>query len=336
MKPSEIVQMPLEAERWLRLTQTELVRPCHPLISLKTGLVDTRPGLSYLRESVKLVVRARINSEATRKWIPYWNSTLLLTQLATAQPGVLKKIYRPYLSARLGCKQRLAVLTSHYDFIDKHGLGALVLRAAMRPVQLAEFSGRSGSLYKIELVAMEKMEREGELVLQLLSDGEIVYSVAFTFLAHEVHPAVAIGCLQGGRSDDVLGRIRFVTRDLFGLRPKSLMARLVQQIGLEFDCRDLLLVGNVNRVMHQQIRKGRVSADYDASWIELGARPQIDGDFVLPCAPMTEPDLATIASSKRSEAKKRYALMVSIADVTCKTLKMPQSASRSYLSLAKA
>lgn len=42
----------------------------------------------------------------------------LLSQLANAQPGVLKKIYRPYLIASLGCKQRLAVLTSHYDFDD--------------------------------------------------------------------------------------------------------------------------------------------------------------------------------------------------------------------------
>lgn len=121
-------------------------------------------------------MRARINSEATRKWIPYWNSTLLLTQLANAQPGVLKKIYRPYLSARLGYKQRLTVLTSHYDFIAKRGLGALVLRAALRPVQLAEISGKSGSLYQLELVAMGQMEREGELVLQLLSDEVVIYT----------------------------------------------------------------------------------------------------------------------------------------------------------------
>lgn len=60
--------------------------------------------------------------------------------------------------------------------------------------------------------------------------------------------------------------------------------------------------------MHQQIRKGRVSADYDATWIELGALPQPAEDFVLSCVALNEPDLATIASSKRSEAKNRYAL----------------------------
>lgn len=320
MKLSEFAQVPLEPERRPRLLKNQILRTCHPIITLKTGITGARPGWSHLRESVKLTVRARINSEATRKWIPYWNSSLLLTQLANAQPGVLKKIYRPYLSARLDCKQRLKVLTSHYDFIAKRGLGALVLRAALRPVQLAEISGKSGSLYQLEFVAMGEMEREGELVLQLLTEGVVIYSVAFTFFTDGVTPLLAIGCMQGGRSDDALQKIGFATRDMFGLRPKSLMARLVHQIGCSFGCRDLLLVGNANRVMHQQIRKGRVSADYNETWSELGAVRQDDGDFLLPCAVLTEPDLATIASSKRSAAKKRFALLSGTSRAVCTAL----------------
>lgn len=320
MQLSEIVQMPLAAERLPRLSQSRFGRACNAIVTLKTGLTGTRPGLSYLRESVKLMVRAQINSDATRLWVSYWNSTPLLNQLANAQPGVLKKIYRPYLSARLDCKQRLGLLTSHYDFLTKYGLGTLLLRAARLPVLLAEFSGKSGSIYQLELLAMGQMEREGELVLQLLNNGIVIYSVAFTFIANGVTPQVAVGCLQGGRSADALQRISFVTRDLFGLRPKSLMARLVQQVGREFGCRDLVLVGNVNRVMHQQIRKGRVAADYDETWSELGAIKQDDGDYLLACAVLTGPDLANIASSKRSAAKNRFALLSSIAHDVCTAL----------------
>lgn len=320
MKFSKVVQKPLEARRAPCLSQTQFSQRSCTKIALKTGLIGTRPGWSYLRESVKLEVRARLHREATRTWIQYWNSTPQLNRLATAQPGVLKKIYRPYLSARLNCKQRLAVLTSHYDFIAKRSLGPLVLRAALLPVRLAEIAGKSGSVYQIELVAMGQMEREGELVLQLLSDGVVIYSVAFTFVADVVTPLVAIGCLQGGRSVGALQQISFATRDLAGLRPKSLMVRLVQQIGREFGCSNLLLVGNVNRVMHQQIRKGRVSADYDETWSELGAAPKDDGDYLLPCAELTAPDLAVIASSKRSAARKRFALLVGIAHDVCRAL----------------
>lgn len=326
MKPYKIIPMPLEAERWPSLSQSRVAPPpCNPIITLKSGLIGTPPGWSYTRESVKLAVRARLNSKATQKWISYWNSTPLLKQLATAQPGVLKKIYRPYLSARLDCEQRLVVLTSHYDFIARSNLGSLVLLSAQRPIQLSEISGKSGSIYQLELVAMGQMEREGELVVQLLSEGVVIYSVAFTFVENGFTPLIAIGCLQGGRSADALQKISFATRDLFGLRPKSLMARLVQQIGREFGCRDLLLVGNANRVMHQQIRKGRVSADYDETWSELGAVRKDDGDFLLPCTELTEPNLAIIASNKRSSAKKRFALLAHTAHAVCRALQRRSS-----------
>lgn len=311
-----------EAPRWSRLSHSVPASPAPAMITLESGLVGTRPGWSYLRESVKLGVRARLNSAATRTWIQYWNSTPLLTQLANARPAILKKIYRPYLSARLDCAARLALLMSHYDFIVRHNLGALVLRAAAKPVELAEFSGKSGTPYRIELAAMGQMEREGELVLNLLSDGVVIYSVAFAFAfdCAARAPSVAIGCLQGGRSEDALARISSATRDMHGLRPKSLMMRLVQQIGRLYGCQGLMLVGNANRVMHQQIRRGRVSADYDETWRELGAAPMDDGDFLLACTALAGPDLATIVSSKRSAARKRFALLASTAGMVCGAL----------------
>lgn len=295
---------------------TPAAAPRAGAITLHTGLAERRSGLSYLRESLKLSVRAHANPAATRAWVPYWNSSPLLTALARAQPGVLKKIYRPYLSNRLRCGQRLDVLMSHYDLIERHGLGELVLAAAHAPVLLAEFAAKSGGLYRIELVAMERMEREGELVLQLSTEGVVIFSVAFTCFDEHGAQAVAIGCLQGGRSADALDKIRSATRELFGLRPKTMMVRLVQHIGHQLGCRDLLLVGNRNRVVHQQIRKGLVSADYDGSWTELGATERMDGDFVLPCGALAEPDLSAIASNKRSEARKRFALLSEVADAT--------------------
>lgn len=98
------------------------------------------------------------------------------------------------------------------------------------------------------------------------------------------------------------------------------MTRLVQQIGREFGCGDLLLVGNANRVMHQQIRKKRVSANYDETWGELGAVSKDDGNYLLPCAELSEPELAAIASNKRSAAKKRFALLASTAHDVCRAL----------------
>lgn len=327
MKSSKIVPMWLATAHRPRLSTVQCASATLPRISLRTGLIGTRPGWSRLRESVKLEVRAHVHSRVTREWISYWNSKPLLTQLASAQPRVVKKIYRPYLNARLNCGQRLSVLTAHYDFIEERGLGALVLRAALQPVRLAQISGKSGTLYQLELVAIGKMEREGELVLQLVDGEEVIYSVAFTFITNGVSPLVAIGCLQGGRAEAARQQISGATRDLFGLRPKSLIVRLVQQIALTFGCDGVLLIGNDNRVMHQQIRKGRVLADYDGTWMELGAVPNDDGNFLLPCTVLAEPDVATIASNKRSAAKKRFALLVNTSREVCSSFQVHGSGS---------
>ncbi|MFL6658700.1 MAG: DUF535 family protein [Massilia sp.] len=289
-------------------------------ITWNTGVSTTRPGLAYLRETLKFAVRAAFHTQATRAWLAYWNSSPFLTQLARSQPAVLKKIYRPYLFRQLDCQQRLAVLTSHYDFIVARKLGKQVVRATHAPLVLHAFSGKSDRPYRLELVALTCMEREGELVLQLCDEDTIIFSVAFTFHGVGQQVQLAVGCLQGGRAADARERIRVVTRDCHGLRPQTLLMRVLQQLALAFGCEQLQLVGNDNRVMLQQLRKGRVLADYDSSWQELGALRQADGNFTLACAKPAPPDLAEIASHKRSEAKKRYQLLASVADQTCLAL----------------
>ena len=295
-----------------------------PAISVYTGLAGTRTGLSYIREHLKLTLRSKLNSSLSNQWINFWNSTPLLTNIAQAEPSVIKKIYRPYLSNCLSTYDRLDVLTSHYALITQHSLGEIILRAAKAPVQLCEFAGRSENRYQVKLVVDNTMEREGELVLQLSSAGSVLFSIAFTFFNHSHTPTVAIGCLQGGRSADNHEQIRFATRDLFGLRPKTLMVRLVQHIGHQLGYRDLLLVGNQNRTVQQQLRKGIVFADYDVTWLELGAQRRADGDFKMACTALTEPDFLAIASNKRSEAKKRFALLSTIAQLNYTGLQQTQ------------
>jgi uncharacterized protein VirK/YbjX len=156
------------------------------------------------------------------------------------------------------------------------------------------------------------VEREGELVLQLVCGNDLVYSVAFSFCQSGQHVAPGIGCLQGPQGDDGLARIREATRELHGLRPKNLMVRLVRQIGHDAGCEDLILVGNRNRTVNSASRKGKVHADYDALWREMGATQRTDGDFHLACENLPQPVMEDIASKKRSEAKKRHQLLESV------------------------
>jgi hypothetical protein len=291
-----------------------LAAPAHPSISIRSGIPPQLAPLPYWRELIKLKLRALVFRSHTRRWLQLLNSHPAFSDYVQTWPRFVHKIYRPYLSCALSMQARVAALTSHYRFVFHQGLGPVVARACRAPVLLASCEGKSGSSYQIALRAVgTQLEREGDLVLQLTSQDEILYSVAFTFAWRDGCQAVSIGCIQGGKGADASDAIRHATRELHGARPKHLMTSLVRQLGHTVGCAELRMVSNANRVVRKAIRHGRVRADYDQLWTELGATRQPDGDYRLPCAPLAAPDMAGIASKKRSEARKRHELTISLA-----------------------
>jgi len=278
-------------------------------VSLYTCLAHSRPGVSRLAKRIKLTARGMLHYQVTQHWLSYWNATPMRAQLAAATPRLLQKIYRPYQSLRLqDRRQRLNLLVNHYDFIYQQGLGPLILRASGSPISLGSFSGKSGTVYEIQLASVATLDREGELTLMLCCDRQLLFSIAFTFHRDSSMPCIGIGCLQGPRGSDTQEQVRRATRDMFGLRPKSLMVRLVREIGRAYGCKKLILVGNRNRVLFHQVRTGKVLANYDDFWQEIGASARPDGDYQLCCDDIPRPDLANVPSHKRAEARRRIEL----------------------------
>ena len=304
-------------------------------ITLRAGL-ERKSLPSMACAAVKLQIRALAHPRLTRGWLDMLNSHGALRELAQAQPRLLHKIYRPYLSARLDRPQRLAALVAHYRFVLRNGLAATVAQAARGRVELASFEGKSGVRYHVDLRAIVPMEREGELVLQLRCGEALVYSVAFSFLADGALTSVGVGCLQGPQCGTGLELAREATRELHGLRPKNLLLRLVQQLAHAYGCDQVLLVGNDNRAVLKQIRKGRVHADYNGFWQEMGARPRADGDYALSCGALQAPVMEEIPSRKRSEARKRHELLSTVAAAVVSGMALPRGATVTVLPLQAA
>ena len=277
-------------------------------ITLHCGLRAELKGFAYLRESLKLSVRALLNRRQTGPWLALLNSHPLFAQMLPACPRLVNKIYRDYFSTTLRCADRLDVLRTHYGVVIREGLAPLVARAASGPVELCRLQARFDPGYRIALRAGALLCREGELVLQLTHDTDLVYSLAFSFLPDGDGVAIGIGCLQGAPSG--LERIRSATRELHGMRPKNLLVQMARQIGHDLGCAQLILVSNRNRVVTSATRQGKVHADYDTLWQELRADRRPDGDFNLACDALAAPLMEEIASNKRSQARKRHAMLV--------------------------
>lgn len=277
-------------------------------ISLCSGLRAELRGVALMREALKLGARAALHRRQTVAWLALLNSDPLFAQMLPSCPRLVNKIYRAYLSRRLGCSERLDALQTHYRTVLERGLAPLVARAATAPVEMCRLHGKEG-VYRIELRAGGVLVREGELIFQLMADDVPIYSVACAFVRDGFQTMLGVGCLQGAAGAAAQDQVREATRALHGMRPKNLLLRLVRQFGHEQGCANLLLVGNANRVVSKSMRKGKVHADYDELWQALGARRRGDGDFELACENLPALELGGIASKKRSEARKRHAML---------------------------
>ncbi|WP_050470513.1 VirK/YbjX family protein [Herbaspirillum chlorophenolicum] len=293
-------------------TRATAPRPRNPTAGLPVSLYSApdrqRSGMSRLARRIKLCIRGLIHPRQTRRWLDFWNLTSTHVTLAIATPRLLQKIYRPYQSLHLRHPERLDILTSHYDFIIRQGLAPLVLQASRQRIPIGLFNGKSGDPYEVRLAAIDSLDREGELALHLYRNDQHLFSTAFTFYRQQGLWCIGIGCLQGPGGADSREHVRRATRDMFGLRPKALMIRLVRAIGAGYGCARMVLVSNHNRVSNHRCKRDRVHADYDAFWLELGAAQRGDGDYELSCEEPTPTDINELPSRKRAEARHRLAL----------------------------
>ena len=292
-----------------------------PSVTLRSAVPPHLAGFKSVRELAKIRLRAVLHPRQTPRWLHLLNAHPAFSEYVRNCPRFLYKVYRPYISHALDAAERLDAIRAHYDFMFRRGLHETLARASVGPVVLAEAPGKSGLPYQIQLRTVNMFDREGELVLQLTQDDKALYTVAFTVAPRDGRLAVNVGCIQGGKTEDAREAIRTATRELHGIRPKQLMATLVRQLGHEYGCERMVLVSNRNRVIYKAIRNGRVLADYDQLWTELGAQPRPDGDWELACAPVAAPDLDGIPSKKRSEARKRHELVSRLAADVCAALR---------------
>ena len=290
------------------LTPAVGVRSRAAAVTVGAGMLPDLAPLAYWREYLKLRVRALAHYQRTARWLTLLNSQPLFADLLCQCPRLMHKIYRPYLSRALSPDARLDAIAAHYAFIEQRGLAPLVLAAARDQLLVASIAGKSGQEYQLRLRAVNPMEREGELVLQLCTGGQPVYSLAFSLSDGGAGPVLNIGCLQGCNSEQGQETIRHATRELHGARPKYLLVYLARHLGWALQCSHLRLVSNDNRVVRSAMRQGKVTADYNSLWQELGASQRLDGDFQLACAPWRAPDLELVASKKRAEARRKAAI----------------------------
>ena len=119
-----------------------------------------------------------------------------------------------------------------------------------------------------------------------------------------------IGSMQGPEPavDNAQDRVRELTKEGHGLRPKSLLVQLVLQLAQSMGAAEVLAVRKRAHVFqakrYSSKQKANLQADYDELWQEFDAR-DVDANFVALQAQPRKP-LEEIASKKRAMYRRRY------------------------------
>lgn len=238
-----------------------------------------------------------------------------LKALPGQYPELLDKPLRPYRFACSNARQRAAMLVEHYRLLQ------LCYPALIAPLYLAE--GIELGLYpqsgcRILLRHDGTFRREAELAVSIIDkQGRRLYSCAFSFAGQPDALRLVIGSVQGPEPGvaQAQDRVRELTKEGHGLRPKSLVVMLV--LGLA-EAMGAVRVDAVCKRAHvfqarrySSKQKANLQADYDELWQEFGAQ-ELDSNFVT-LMPAGRKPLQEIASKKRAMYRRRYEWLDTLA-----------------------
>ncbi len=238
-----------------------------------------------------------------------------LPQLLTVQGLLPAKPHRPYLRAGFSVAQRAQAIIDHYTLMEQ--LDNVTLRQLLQSPgdnPLANLEGKNGEAFVIHCCP-GRFDREGEVTLELRFETVLIASLSFSIINEHNQRTLLIGGLQGPRkhiSNDV---IRDATKAAHGVFPKRLLMEAVFNLAEMCHVAAICAVGDnthVFRSLRYRHSKGdKFFASYSEFWLSLGGVAREDEIFALPLR-VERKDLEEIASKKRAEYRRRYALLDSL------------------------
>ena len=264
------------------------------------------------RKRISYICMALLNINVCRSWYHFLETAPIKPILSRYSELPLKPL-KPYLSLALDIEQRVRILQDS------------LLLFATRWEYFQQIINKENSIIaKLDLgqdgvakICLElNYQKEGELSLVLrAANDQIAAMCSFAFERITTGDYVMrIGRIQGIKDHDLLRRLEKL---MHGLRPKSLMFFLAQELARALGVTKLFGVSNANQVYINKVLipipgLRKLSFDYDAFWFEVGGVSNQDGWFRLPLT-LGKRDIAQTKPAKRSMYKKRYAMLDDIS-----------------------
>ncbi|EOI5796054.1 VirK/YbjX family protein [Cronobacter dublinensis] len=285
--------------------------------ALSTGTL--MPGGLWAKKSyrLKFALRSCLYLPATLRFMDSLAANPRFEQLLSVQNTLPGKIHRLYLRLGLSASERASAIINHYQFVSEQAPPRLAdALCATRPQPLLQLAAKDKQVV-ISISSAHKAEREGESTLWLHCEDVLLASLTFSVVRDATGYGIAIGGLQGPRRSVPHEAIRDATKACYGVFPKRLLMEVLWLMAGQFGMTHFEAVsndGHVFRGLRYRFSKGRhFFASYDEFWESIGGERRGARYFALPLVAARKP-LEEVASKKRSEYRKRYELLDSLAE----------------------
>jgi uncharacterized protein VirK/YbjX len=250
--------------------------------------------ISYYLKGLKIFLFLRSHIRLSRTLKPF-----------TTSGFISAKIYYiylfKYLSYSFGTKNKLKILTNHYEFFKKN-FPYHSLRAIFEDGMKCWSEVKDSNLFEIRLISNTPYENEGSLSLIFNMNGETIYKLAFTFcpgkefglLDEQIIYATRIQGVKGSL-DDISKASKFFNDNT----PPTLLVSAIEGMALALGIKTVIGISLQNQISYQVSDKYMFQKNYDEFWRTYESIKISDGDFLLPL-PLQHKGLALIKSKHRN------------------------------------
>jgi uncharacterized protein VirK/YbjX len=287
--------------------------------ALVTGKLAPAPIWKKTEYRLKFLLRTLLFYRPTHRMLDSLSQRPNFMQLLNAQVTLPSKPHRQYLTLGMSAAQRADAVISHYQFVDSLGNTRLAdAMTAPDEVPLLQLQGKDDAVFTLSASCARKAEREGETTLWLHDNSRtLLASVTFSVARDAAGWQLVIGGLQGPRRDVPHEVIKHATRACYGLFPKRLLMEFIWLLASRTNMTAVYGVsdnGHVFRALRYRLSKGRhFHASYDEFWSSVEGVKETKWRWRLPLQ-LERKSIEEIASKKRSEYRRRFQLLDSLAE----------------------
>ncbi|MEG1209677.1 MAG: VirK/YbjX family protein [Leclercia sp.] len=279
------------------------------------------PGLAWRNPAYrrKFMLRSLLTPFSTARLLTSLAKQPHLLQMLQVQPGLPCRLHRPWLSVDTNRQQTLQALSWHYQTLQRQLPAALMNGYLSREgVTLLTLTGKDEQQFTLRLCADAFLDKEGEATLAFCDAQQTVLAeITFTLCQIKGTSTLFIGGMQGAKAVVPHEAIQSATKACHGLFPKRLLVEAAMTLGSAIAVEQIIAVSNSTHIYrswrYRKKKEGKLLADYDGFWLSLGAERADDGNFTLPLVMARKP-MEEIASKKRAEYRRRFALLDSLID----------------------